>query len=61
MQELTPLQIAALDRLVARGFQLVAFPLYASAIGVRRDCFAALLMPVEGDGLRILGEPYYHD
>lgn len=59
MQELTPLQTAVLERLIARGFQIVAFPLYASAIGVRRGSFAALLMPVEGGGLCVFGEPYY--
>jgi hypothetical protein len=48
-----------LERLVARGFRLVAFPLYASAIGVRRDSWAALLVPVEGGGLRVLGQPSY--
>ena len=58
-QELTPLQTAALERLVARGFHLVAFPLYASAIGVRRDSCAALLVPADGDGLRLLGQPCY--
>jgi hypothetical protein len=55
--ELTSDQTAALQRLVAHGFTLVAFPLYASAIGVRRDYFAALLHPVAGGGLRVLGEP----
>lgn len=59
MLELTPVQTAALERLVARGFTLVAFPLYASAIGVRRNSFAALLVPVAGGGLRVLGEPCY--
>lgn len=58
-QELTPLQTSALERLVARGFHLVAFPLYASAIGVRRDFCAALLVPAEGDSLRLLGQPCY--
>ena len=57
--ELTPLQTAVLERLVERGFRLVAFPLYASAIGVRRDSCAALLVPVDGGGLRLLGEPCY--
>jgi hypothetical protein len=59
LQDLTPLQTALLERLVARGFRLVAFPLYASAIGVRRDSFAALLVPVDGGGLRLLGQPCY--
>jgi hypothetical protein len=59
LQEPTPLQTATLERLVARGFHLVAYPLYASAIGVRRDGCAALLVPVDGDGFRLLGQPCY--
>ena len=59
MQELTPAQISILERLAARGFAIVAFPLYASAIGVRRGSFAVLLVPVEGGALRILGDPCY--
>jgi hypothetical protein len=57
LQELTPLQTAVLERLVACGFRLVAFPLYASAIGVRRDDCVALLVPVDGGGLQLLGQP----
>jgi len=52
--ELTPVQTVALERLVAHGFTLVAFPLYASAIGVRRNSFAALLVPAVRGGLRVL-------
>ena len=59
MLELTPVQTAAVKRLVAHGFALVAFPLYASAIGVRRNSFAALLVPAADGGLRLLGEPCY--
>jgi hypothetical protein len=59
LQELTSLQTAALERLVARGFRLVAFPLYATAIGVRRDSWAALLVPAENGALRLLGDPCY--
>jgi hypothetical protein len=51
--------MAALERLVARGFHIVAFPLYASAIGIRRDDFAALLTHVDGGSLRFLGRPHY--
>lgn len=59
MQELTSAQIAILERLAARGFAIVAFSLYASAIGVRRGLFAVLLVPVDGGALRILGDPCY--
>jgi len=59
MQELTPAQLSILERVALSGFAIVAFPLYASAIGVRRDSFAALLVPIEPGGLRILGDPCY--
>ena len=58
MMELTPEQIAILERLHNRGFALVAFPLYASKVGVRKGNCAALLDPVPG-GLRTFGEPCY--
>jgi hypothetical protein len=59
LQELTPAQFAILQKLVACGFRTVAFPLYASAIGVRRESFAALLVPAGEGGLRLLGDPCY--
>ena len=59
MPDLTPAQIAVLKRIVAQGFTLVAFPLYASAIGIRRGSFAALLVPAENVPLKLLGEPCY--
>jgi hypothetical protein len=59
VQELTPVQFGVVQRLVARGFQIVAFPLYANTIGVRRESWAALLVPVPGAGLQILGQPAY--
>ncbi len=59
MLELTPQQIAALERLAARGFEIVAFPLYASAVGVRRGNCAALLQPVTSGGMRLFAEPCY--
>jgi hypothetical protein len=57
--ELTPAHIAILEKLVAQGFTPVAFPLYASAIGVRRGSFAALLVPAGEGALKIMGEPCY--
>ena len=56
---LTPSHIAILERLVAQGFTPVAFPMYASAIGVRRGAFAALLMAADDAALKIMGEPCY--
>jgi hypothetical protein len=57
--ELTPAHIAILERMVAAGFTPVAFPLYASAIGIRRGQFAALLSPVGDAAMKLLGEPCY--
>jgi hypothetical protein len=59
VSELTPAHIAILERLVAQGFVPVAFPLYASAIGVRRGSFAALLVPAGDAAMKIMGEPCY--
>lgn len=56
---LTPAHMAILARLVAQGFTPVAFPMYASAIGVRRGAFAALLVPAGDAALKLLGEPCY--
>jgi hypothetical protein len=57
MNELTPRQVAILERLVSDGFSIVAFPLYANAVGVRKGSCAALLDPVVGRGFRLFGEP----
>ena len=53
--ELTAEQIAVLERLATAGYEIVAFPMYASAVGVRRGKCAALLERVEGR-MRLLGE-----
>ena len=57
MNELTGEQIVILERLVAAGFVVVAFPMYANAVGVRKGSYAALLDPVGGGGFRLFGEP----
>lgn len=59
MNELTPTQIAILERMIAHGFQVVAFPMYANAVGVRSGNCAALLDPIGGDGFRLYGEPCF--
>jgi len=59
MPELTPAHFAILERLAAQGFAPVAFPMYASAIGVRRGSFAALLVPAGDASLKMMGEPCY--
>jgi hypothetical protein len=55
--ELSPKQIGILENIAANGFAIVAFPLYASAVGVRKGNCAALLMPVPNGGMKLLGEP----
>lgn len=57
--DLTPEQIAVLESLVGRGFALVAFPLYASYLGVRKGNCAALLAPVPGGGFQLFGSAFY--
>jgi hypothetical protein len=57
LNELTAQHIAILERVVTGGFSIVAFPLYANAVGVRRGSYAALLDPIPGDGFRLFGEP----
>lgn len=59
MPELTPAHVVILDHLLAQGFTPVAFPMYASAIGVRKGSFAALLVPAGEATLKMLGEPFY--
>ncbi len=58
MVELTPEQIAVFQRLAAREFQMVALPLYANAVGVRKASCAALLVPA-GGGMKLFAEPCY--
>src|SRR5271169_3210965 len=57
MNEFSPQQIGILERLVANDFILVAFPLYANAVGVRKGGCAALLDPVANGGFRVFGKP----
>jgi hypothetical protein len=57
MTEFSAQQIAILHRLIAKEFAIVAFPLYANAVGVRKGSCAALLDPVANGGFRLFGEP----
>ena len=59
MNELSPQQIGILERLPAKDFILVAFPLYANAVGVRKGSCAALLDPIANGGFRVFGEPCF--
>jgi hypothetical protein len=56
--ELTDNQLAVLQRLLQNGFEIVAWPLYASYAGVRKGEFGALLAPVSGGGMSILGSVF---
>jgi len=59
MLELTPRQIAVLEKLRDAGFGLAAFPLYASYLGLKKGNCAILLAPVAGGGMQPFGEPCY--
>jgi hypothetical protein len=57
--ELTPQQISILERLQKRDFQIVAFPMCANHIGVRKGNCAALLALVSPAGFSVFGSPSY--
>jgi hypothetical protein len=57
MNEFSSQQLEILQRLIAKEFTLVAFPLYANAVGVRKGSCAALLDPIPNGGFRLFGEP----
>jgi hypothetical protein len=57
--ELTPQQISFLNQLRSRGFDVVAFPMYESFVGVRKGNCGALLAPNGAGGFKIYGEPSY--
>jgi hypothetical protein len=55
--ELSPQHVAVLERIAGHGFSIVAFPLYASAIGIRKGSCAALLNPKAVGLFDFFGEP----
>jgi hypothetical protein len=57
--ELTRRQISTLERLHKHDFQIVAFPMYANYVGVRRDNCAALLAPVVEGSFTVYGQASY--
>jgi len=57
--ELTPQQVGILERLHTRGFEIVAFPMYESYVGIRKGECGALLAPTGADGFQLYGEPSY--
>lgn len=58
MLDLLPQHIARLERIAAAGFSIVAFPLYAQAVGVRRGEFASLLKPERDGAFTFFGEAF---
>ncbi len=57
--DLTPQHLTILERLHSKGFQIVAFPMYANNPGVRKGNCAALLAPNPSGNLEIFGTPAY--
>jgi hypothetical protein len=57
--DLTPQQVSILERLHSRGFEIVAFPMYASHVGIRKENCAALLAAVPSGGFTLFGSTTY--
>ena len=57
--DLTPQQIAILERLHSRGFEIVAFPMYGSHVGIRNGNCAALLSAMAAGGFALFGSASY--
>jgi hypothetical protein len=57
--DLSPQQLAILQRLHIAGFEIVAFPMYANYVGARKGDYAALLGPAVAGGFGIFGTPAY--
>lgn len=57
--DLSPTQLATLERLHGAGYQIVAFPMYGNYIGIRKANCAALLAPVASQPFAIYGSPAY--
>ncbi len=57
--DLSPQQVAILQRLHLAGFEIVAFPMYANYVGTRKGNCAALLVPAAADGFNVFGAPAY--
>jgi hypothetical protein len=55
--DLSPQQLAILQRLHVAGFEIIAFPMYANYVGTRRGNCAALLAPAAAGGFGIFGTP----
>jgi hypothetical protein len=55
--ELTAEHAAWLERLHKSGFEIVAFPMYASYVGLRKGSCVALVEPAAEGGFKLLGQP----
>ena len=57
--DLSPTQLATLERLHQSGYEIVAFPMYANYVGIRKANCAALLAPSPAQPFTIYGSPAY--
>ena len=57
--DLSPQQLAMLERLVASGIAPLTLATYPNAVCVQRGTFAAALLPAPDGRLTMLGEPGY--
>jgi hypothetical protein len=57
--DFTPAQISILQTLQAKGFEIVAFPKYASNVGIRKGNCVVLLTPIATAGFEILATAGY--
>ena len=57
--DLTAQQVRILERLSVHGFQIVAFPMYANHVGVRKGNCAVLLTPAASGGFGMYTEPTF--
>jgi hypothetical protein len=57
MLNLSAAHLATLERLRAHGFEIVAFPMYASHVGIRKGDCAILLAPDGPAAFRLFAEP----
>jgi hypothetical protein len=59
MPTLSAQQTAVLEKLLAKGFEFVSYPLYPNYFGVKKGNCAALLAPQGSVGMRLFGEACY--
>jgi hypothetical protein len=57
--DLTPGHLIALERIATHDFSIVSFPMYASAVGVRKENCVALLRPEPSGRFSFFGLPCY--